>query len=107
MSPIPPADNIPQMPVADTMQAIYNYVPNLSDEIYLYIGDPIIVKNKFDDGWALGYNMTTKQEGSFPLACVGPFNDGQRGNGPDPRLSSRVSSIFSPSETGDLKNMYH
>ncbi|KAJ3382035.1 hypothetical protein HDU92_004989 [Lobulomyces angularis] len=79
--------------VAETMQAIYNYVPNLSDEIYLYIGDPIIVKNSFDDGWALGYNMTTKMEGSFPLACVGPFNEGQRGNG-EASWIDRNSSLY-------------
>ncbi|KAI8819028.1 uncharacterized protein EV422DRAFT_489051, partial [Fimicolochytrium jonesii] len=58
--------------IAQTMEVVYNYVPNLVDEIYLYIGDPVIVKCKFDDGWGYGFNMTTKQEGSFPLACVAP-----------------------------------
>jgi len=58
---------------AETMEVVYNYVPQLSDEIHLYVGDPIIVKAKFDDGWALGYNMATKEEGSFPLACVQPY----------------------------------
>lgn len=61
--------------IAETYEVIYNYVPNLSDEVYLYVGDKIIVKCKFDDGWALGYNMSTKQEGSFPMACVGGFAD--------------------------------
>jgi hypothetical protein len=37
--------------VDETMQVLYNYVPNLQDEIYLYVGDPVIVKAKFDDGW--------------------------------------------------------
>ncbi|KAJ3183799.1 hypothetical protein HDU87_005915 [Geranomyces variabilis] len=60
--------------IAETMEVMYNYVPNLVDEIYLYIGDPVIVKCKFDDGWGFGFNMTTKQEGSFPLACVAPYN---------------------------------
>ncbi|KAI8915338.1 hypothetical protein DFJ77DRAFT_424094, partial [Powellomyces hirtus] len=60
--------------IAETMEVLYNYVPNLVDEIYLYIGDPVIVKCKFDDGWGYGFNMTTKQEGSFPLACVAPYN---------------------------------
>lgn len=35
----------------ETMQVLYNYVPNLQDEIYLYVGDPVVVKSKFDDGW--------------------------------------------------------
>jgi hypothetical protein len=38
------------------------------------VGDPVIVKMKFDDGWGYGFNMTTKMEGSFPLACVAPFD---------------------------------
>ncbi|TPX70233.1 hypothetical protein SpCBS45565_g01854 [Spizellomyces sp. 'palustris'] len=68
--------------IAETMEVIYNYVPNLSDEIYLYIGDPVIVKCKFDDGWGYGFNMTTKQEGSFPLACVAPYNSRDGGKNP-------------------------
>ncbi|KAI9094985.1 hypothetical protein DFS34DRAFT_582584, partial [Phlyctochytrium arcticum] len=70
-------DDDEPMPIAETMEVVYNYVPNLSDEIYLYIGDPVIVKCKFDDGWGYGFNMTTKQEGSFPLACVAPYNSRQ------------------------------
>ncbi|KAJ3115699.1 hypothetical protein HDU96_000178 [Phlyctochytrium bullatum] len=62
--------------IAETMEAIFNYVPNLSDEIYLYVGDPVVVKCQFDDGWGYGFNMTTKQEGAFPLACVAAYGSG-------------------------------
>ncbi|KAI8800777.1 hypothetical protein BJ742DRAFT_716584 [Cladochytrium replicatum] len=68
----------PRMAISETMEVVYNYVPNLNDEIYLYVGDPVIVKCKFDDGWAFGFNMTTKMEGSFPLACLAAYNGGQR-----------------------------
>ncbi|KAI8592954.1 hypothetical protein BDZ88DRAFT_391706, partial [Geranomyces variabilis] len=68
--------------IAETMEVMYNYVPNLVDEIYLYIGDPVIVKCKFDDGWGYGFNMTTKQEGSFPLACVAPYNSNREAAAP-------------------------
>jgi hypothetical protein len=54
----------------EVMRVIYDYVPNLFDEIHLYAGDQIEVKAKFDDGWAYGLNLTSKKEGSFPLACV-------------------------------------
>jgi hypothetical protein len=81
--------------VAETYQVIYNYVPNLSDEIYLYVGDKVILKTKFDDGWAVGYNMTTKQEGSFPLACVDIF---QGDDVPNEKtfsvISQRMSSLY-------------
>lgn len=54
----------------EVMRVVYDYVPNLFDEIHLYAGDQIEVKAKFDDGWAYGLNLTSKKEGSFPLACV-------------------------------------
>ncbi|KAJ3396300.1 hypothetical protein HDV05_003197, partial [Chytridiales sp. JEL 0842] len=79
-----PSDAAPSDPmqIAETMEVVFNYVPNLSDEIYLYVGDPVIVKLKFDDGWAFGFNMTTKTEGSFPLACVAPYApEGSSGRG--------------------------
>ncbi|KAJ1558758.1 hypothetical protein HK405_013043, partial [Cladochytrium tenue] len=55
--------------MAEMMEVVFNYVPNLSDEVYLYAGDRILVKCKFDDGWGYGVNMTTRMEGTFPLAC--------------------------------------
>ncbi|KAJ3102247.1 hypothetical protein HDU97_000683 [Phlyctochytrium planicorne] len=102
-------------PNEEPMEAVFNYVPNLSDEIYLYVGDPVIVKCNFDDGWGYGYNMTTKQEGAFPMACVAPFGSNPQGRGEsmfleqepqggasqDPNRSSfsirqRQSSMFGP-----------
>ncbi|TPX58970.1 hypothetical protein PhCBS80983_g02816 [Powellomyces hirtus] len=85
--------------IAETMEVLYNYVPNLVDEIYLYIGDPVIVKCKFDDGWGYGFNMTTKQEGSFPLACVAPYNSNRSAeiNGATPADASNPTA---PNEVG-------
>jgi hypothetical protein len=100
MPPLMPDDDHQEQ---ETMQVLYNYVPNLQDEIYLYVGDSVIVKAKFDDGWALGLNITTKQEGSFPLACVGPFNNGQGGAG-QANVLNRRSSLYLPSEA--TQSMY-
>lgn len=58
----------------ETMEAIFNFVPDMDDEIHLYIGDSVIVRAKFDDGWGYGYNLSTKKEGTFPLACVAPYD---------------------------------
>lgn len=89
--------------IAETYEVIYNYVPNLSDEVYLYVGDKIIVKCKFDDGWAIGYNMSTKQEGSFPMACVNSFaNDARSTYKPESMaadensIRQRGSSLYVP-----------
>ncbi|KAJ3216285.1 hypothetical protein HDU67_009720 [Dinochytrium kinnereticum] len=113
----------------ETMEAVFNYVPNLSDEIYLYVGDPVIVKCQFDDGWGYGFNMTTQQEGAFPLACVAPYGTNESGQrntlggesvnfpvannatgGADPSRSSftirqRQSSMFGP-PPGFRETMY-
>jgi hypothetical protein len=50
---------------------------------------------------ALGFNLTTKQEGSFPLACVGPFNNGQAGAG-KAKIGNRNSSLYLPSEAPSM-----
>ncbi|KAJ1565889.1 hypothetical protein HK096_007729 [Nowakowskiella sp. JEL0078] len=81
-----------ELPPAETMEVAFNYVPNLSDEIYLYVGDPIIVKCKFDDGWGFGFNMTTKQEGCFPVACVVPYNKTEE---PNLVVKDKTQSIIS------------
>lgn len=88
------------IPVSETVKVLYEYTPNLFDEIQLHVGDTVLVKHKFDDGWAFGFNMTTKQEGSFPLACVTPY-DGP-GNGPSrdslaTSYQQRASSLYVPS----------
>ncbi|KAJ3023851.1 hypothetical protein HKX48_000539 [Thoreauomyces humboldtii] len=83
--------------IAETMEVLYNYVPNLVDEIYLYVGDPVIVKCKFDDGWGFGFNMTTKQEGSFPLACVAPYNSGANSNAQQQNRAADVPTSTTPS----------
>ncbi|KAJ3286570.1 hypothetical protein HDU76_007958, partial [Blyttiomyces sp. JEL0837] len=66
---------MPETPVqvAETHEVVYNYIPQLSDELALYVGDMVIVKHQFDDGWGFGFSMTSKTEGSFPLACLAGF----------------------------------
>ncbi|KAJ3128719.1 hypothetical protein HK098_003711 [Nowakowskiella sp. JEL0407] len=93
LSPAPIAQD-EELPPAETMEVAFNYVPNLSDEIYLYVGDPIIVKCKFDDGWAFGFNMTTKQEGCFPVACVVPLNTAAATD-TESQTKSKTQSIIS------------
>ncbi|EGF77335.1 hypothetical protein BATDEDRAFT_91681 [Batrachochytrium dendrobatidis JAM81] len=90
--------------VAETMQVIYDYAANLFDELELHIGDHIIVKCKFDDGWAFGFNMSTKQEGSFPMACISPIQASHDSLPPLPtdvfndRINQRASSLYAPSQ---------
>ncbi|KAH9276362.1 hypothetical protein BASA83_001053 [Batrachochytrium salamandrivorans] len=79
--------------VAKTMEVIYEYFPNLHDEIELHVGDRVIIKTVFDDGWALGFNMVTKQEGSFPMECLAQIGSGHSAPHDSVPGQHRVSSM--------------
>jgi hypothetical protein len=42
----------------------------MADELDLSPGDIVNVHKVFDDGWAVGVNMNTSNEGAFPVVCV-------------------------------------
>ncbi|KAI9204600.1 uncharacterized protein BJ171DRAFT_98478 [Polychytrium aggregatum] len=79
-----------------TNAAVYNYIPNLSDEIAIESGDVIVIKETYDDGWAFGYNTRTKSEGCFPLACVEPNTAGGPSEGAPQtkQIKQRGSSLY-------------
>ncbi|KAG2198474.1 hypothetical protein INT47_004461, partial [Mucor saturninus] len=49
---------------------IHPYPSQLPDELELKTGDIICLAMHFDDGWALGFNVTTGLKGAFPLVCI-------------------------------------
>lgn len=51
---------------------IHNFKPNKEDEIKLRIGDNVIIRLAFDDGWAYAFNRNTGVVGMIPLICVKP-----------------------------------
>ncbi|KAG9065941.1 hypothetical protein KI688_002238 [Linnemannia hyalina] len=51
-------------------QALYPYQASMADELDLSPGDIVNVHKVFDDGWAVGVNMNTSNEGAFPVVCV-------------------------------------
>ncbi|KAF9113058.1 hypothetical protein BGX27_002314 [Mortierella sp. AM989] len=51
-------------------QALYPYQASMADELDLAAGDIVNVHRVFDDGWAVGVNMNTSNEGAFPVVCV-------------------------------------
>jgi hypothetical protein len=50
--------------------AIHPYPSQMPDELELKTGDIICLAMHFDDGWALGFNVTTGLKGAFPLVCI-------------------------------------
>ncbi|KAI8378358.1 hypothetical protein BD560DRAFT_390149 [Blakeslea trispora] len=65
----PPA---PQPLLEEFYQVKHPYPPQMGDELGLHIGDIVCVAMNFDDGWALGFNVTTGLKGVFPVVCVAP-----------------------------------
>ncbi|GAA5914085.1 hypothetical protein JCM8208_005136 [Rhodotorula glutinis] len=54
------------------------FVPNLDDELIFQPGDRVQVLMKYDDGWALGVNLsagTPSAKGVFPFDCLGDIVD--------------------------------
>jgi hypothetical protein len=71
-------------------------------EIDVGVGDEVQVTQKFDDGWALGVNVTTGKQGTFPMACLAPFGseyrDSQyRDSQYTVSTSKRASSLYADS----------
>ncbi|KAJ3395050.1 hypothetical protein HDU84_004509 [Entophlyctis sp. JEL0112] len=54
----------------DAYEVIYDFNPAQSDELALRVGDSVVVKHRYDDGWAFGSNLTTSNDGLFPLDCL-------------------------------------
>ncbi|GAA5835753.1 hypothetical protein JCM9279_004637 [Rhodotorula babjevae] len=54
------------------------FVPNLDDELIFQPGDRVQVLMKYDDGWALGVNLSAgspSAKGVFPFDCLGDVVD--------------------------------
>ncbi|KAJ2999586.1 hypothetical protein HDV02_002551 [Globomyces sp. JEL0801] len=55
-----------------TLRVIQSYRAELSDEMNLTPGDIVRVQYHYMDGWCFGNNLTTNEQGSFPLGCTLP-----------------------------------
>jgi hypothetical protein len=55
--------------------AIEKFTTSGSDELPLDIGDLVYCLKEFDDGWALGCNPITQEQGVFPLMLTRAKND--------------------------------
>ncbi|KAJ3119822.1 Sorbin and SH3 domain-containing protein 2, partial [Physocladia obscura] len=81
----------------DTFESIYDFNPAQPDELTLRIGDKILIKRKYDDGWAFGTNLSNGSDGLFPLDCLAM-------DAKTPR-KQRTSSIFG-SQNDSNGNIY-
>ncbi|KAJ1552041.1 hypothetical protein HK405_012902, partial [Cladochytrium tenue] len=65
---------------------ISTHVPTQSDELYIIVGDVVVVKEAYDDGWCMAVKEKTKQEGLIPSNFIVPFVE-------DPSALKASSSI--------------
>ncbi|KAJ3011723.1 UNVERIFIED_CONTAM: WD repeat-containing protein 74 [Siphonaria sp. JEL0065] len=89
----------------DMYEAIYDYTPNMSDELGTQVGDKIILKCEYDDGWAFGFNTRTKKEGTFPLDILDKYAD-PNANFNDANRNQRASSMYGPGGNNNAASMY-
>ncbi|KXS11696.1 hypothetical protein M427DRAFT_35448 [Gonapodya prolifera JEL478] len=68
---------------------IGNYVPGQEDEIALFVGHTVRIKDVFQDGWASGWNMVTGGFGMFPLSLI----DFTLGNSPSVRHPMSIRGV--------------
>lgn len=69
---LPPPLPTQQQELEEFYQVKHPYPPQMGDELGLHVGDIVCVAMNFDDGWALGFNVTTGLKGVFPIVCVTP-----------------------------------
>ncbi|KAJ3028075.1 UNVERIFIED_CONTAM: Sorbin and SH3 domain-containing protein 2 [Siphonaria sp. JEL0065] len=84
-------------PSDKTFDVIYDFSPVNSDEIVLRVGDHVAIKQEYDDGWALGVNLSSTDEGLFPLDCLSKATNSSR--------QQRMSSIYG-SQDDSNNNLY-
>ncbi|KAJ3063348.1 hypothetical protein HDU99_004869, partial [Rhizoclosmatium hyalinum] len=41
----------------NTCEAVFDYTPNMSDELATMVGDKVLLKAEYDDGWGFGVNL--------------------------------------------------
>jgi hypothetical protein len=76
----------------DIYLVAYSYQPQMPDEIQLDEGDIICVAVTFDDGWGVGFNITTDQKGAFPMVCISKASEEELN-----QLSDEINTISSTS----------
>lgn len=60
----------PSTKLSEQYRAIRSYKPENNDEIELLLGDIVVVKKKYADGWAWTYNLSSMMEGLVPLDAM-------------------------------------
>ncbi|ORY76450.1 hypothetical protein LY90DRAFT_665594 [Neocallimastix californiae] len=59
---------------------VRNFNPSKEDEIKLRMGDSVIIRLAFDDGWAYAFNRNTGIVGMIPIICVKPMKISKKSN---------------------------
>jgi len=89
------------LPDGFKVQVFEDYDAGMDDEISCTIGDIILVKEEFDDGWATGFNITSGAEGIFPMAICEQLSSSMRPPStrigrPRSNQSARAQSLLPP-----------
>lgn len=92
--------NTNTMNTAQNATVLFGFSPEQNDEIALRPGDQLILMQAYDDGWGFGINISTQQEGLFPLDCL----DGYADPSSAPTKKQRLSSVYSAASRSSFMN---
>ncbi|KAJ3093450.1 Sorbin and SH3 domain-containing protein 2 [Physocladia obscura] len=87
----------PNVAADGSILVVYEFAPQNGDEVALRVGDRVLLKHEYDDGWAYGFNTSTKNEGILPLDCLASrdeISSTARRRGGQNRISTRISSLY-------------
>lgn len=91
----PESPTVPSFPAVESVRSAF--VPSMSDEMAVSVGDQVRVVHGFDDGWAVVQNVGTGAQGLVPFDRM--RDDGQEGTAPAFLARKRVSSYVRPRDS--------
>ncbi|KAI9332862.1 hypothetical protein BDR26DRAFT_625747 [Obelidium mucronatum] len=91
----------------DVHAVVFSYVPDLGDELGATVGDMIIVKERYEDGWAYGLNTKTMAEGFFPLGILSGYAELQPSSGAPTPQNQSVNSQEGDSSGGNRNSFFN
>ncbi|TPX60571.1 hypothetical protein PhCBS80983_g01725 [Powellomyces hirtus] len=60
------------LPVAEPLRVQVDYNAQMDDELTLRRNDKVAIKHHYYDGWGIGVNLRTGEEGAFPVTVTAP-----------------------------------
>ncbi|KAJ3333110.1 hypothetical protein HDU76_011330 [Blyttiomyces sp. JEL0837] len=79
--------------IGSRYSVISTHVPTQSDELYIIVGDVVVIKEVFDDGWVIAVKEKSKQEGLIPSNFIIPYVEDAASKASSEPVMKRTASL--------------